>query len=245
MISASVRLGQQSAAVDAAAGRWRGLFLAGAWAALGSVLLVVLAIVAHVVWTPPAWAPGAAGAWFARFNESWLLGLLGLDLLIIFGLVLGLPLFLALYVALRTAGESTMALVTVAALVSTVLHLTSNTAFEMLALSQGYAAAAGEAQRAALLAAGEAALAAYYGSAFHVSYVLGYLAKLAIGVVMLRVPAFGRATAWLGITAGVVGLGNYLPAIGLLLSILSVVLIAVWHAFIARTLFRLARQGRF
>lgn len=221
--------------------RWQGLYrLAGA-AALATVALTLAAVFAHIAWTPPGWAPGAAIHWFTRFQESWLLGLLGLDLVIVSGLVASVPIFLALYVALRPAGESAMAIATALALLGTVLHLVSNTAFEMLSLSQGYAAATTEAQRAALLAAGEAKLASYYGTAFHVSYVLGYVAKLMIGAVMLRSAAFGKATAYTGILAGIVGLGFYLPTIGLFISILSVLFIATWNVLVARDLFQLAR----
>jgi hypothetical protein len=43
---------------------------------------------------PPAWQPGAASDWFTRFRDNWLLGLLGLDLMIVIGLVLSVPVYL-------------------------------------------------------------------------------------------------------------------------------------------------------
>ncbi len=236
----SVQINQVADAENADA-RWKCLYLVGAAAALITVALVLMAIIAHIVWPPPAWSPGAAIDWFARFHDNWLLGLLGLDLLIVIGLVLGVPVFLALYVALRRTNEAAMAIATAIALIGTVLHLTSNTAFEMLSLSQGYAAATTETQRATFLAAGEATLAAYYGTAFHVSYVLGYVAKIVIGAVMLRSYVFGKTTAYVGIVAGMVGLGNYVPTIGLFLSILSVLFIAIWNVLIARGLFKLGQ----
>ncbi|MDA8217482.1 MAG: hypothetical protein M0Z94_07660 [Dehalococcoidales bacterium] len=241
MISASAVRVKQVARVETADDRWRGLYRAGGAAALITVALTAAAIVAYIAWPPPDWSAGSAIHWFARFQDNWLLGLLGLDLMIAVSLVLGVPFFLALYVALRRAGESAMAVATALALLGTVLHLVSNTAFEMLSLSQGYAAATTEAQRAVFLAAGEAALASYNGTAFHVSYVLGYAAKIAIGFVMLRSAAFGKGTAYTGILAGVAGFGFYLPALGMLLSILSVLVIAVWNVLVARALFRLAR----
>lgn len=233
------RLADLQAAV--AASPWKGLYTVGAVGALCSVVAILVAIISHIVWPPPAWTPGAALAWFIRFQDNWLLGLLGLDLMIVVGLVLGVPVYLALYLALRRAGESAMALATALALVGTVLHLVSNTAFQMLAFSEAYTAATTEAQRAMYEAAGEATLAAYYGTAFHVSYVLGYLAKLMTGAVMLRSQVFSRATAYVSILTGTVGLGFYVPTIGLFLSIVSVVLIALWNVMIARRLFQLSR----
>ncbi len=219
--------------------QWRCLNKVGGTAALITVALIIMAIIAHMVWTPPGWAPGAAIEWFTRFQASWLLGLLGLDLLIVISLVLGIPLYLALYFALRQSGHSAMVIATAIALIGTVLHLTSNTAFEMLFLSQGYTAAVTEAQRAMFLAAGEAALASYYGTAFHVGYILGYVAKIIIGAVMLRSVVFGKVTGWMGILVGITGLAFYLPTIGLIFSIVSVLLIAVWYVMVARGLFRI------
>lgn len=229
------------AAAQPLAPRLQGLYRLAAVAAVLTVALTALAIAAHLAWPPPSWSAGSAVHWFERFQASPMLGLLGLDLLIVFSLVLGIPLFLALYLALREEGGAAVLVATAMALAGTLLHLVSNTAFEMLALSQGWSAATSEAQRAVFLAAGEATLAAYQGTAFHVSYVLGYAAKVALGVVMLRSPAFGRAAGRVGILAGVAGFGLYLPRIGILLSIVSVLFIAAWNALLARSLWRLAR----
>jgi len=227
---------------DIPPGRWRELYKIGGSAAMITFVLILIAIISHIVWTPPAWTPGTAIDWFIRFQDNWLLGLLGLDLMIVISLVLGVPLYLALYFALRRASESTMIIATAIAMLGTVLHLTSNTAFEMLSLSQGYAAAATDAQKTMFLAAGEAVLASYYGTAFHVSYILGYIAKIIIGGVMLRSIVFSKATAYMGILAGITGLAFYLPMIGLLFSIASVLLIAIWYVMIARGLFKLGQD---
>jgi hypothetical protein len=236
MSFATSRLGQAAGEYS----NWKGLYQTGSVAALVSVLLIPVAIISHIAWPPPAWSPGAAIDWFTLFQSNWLRGLLGLDLSILIGLVLGIPIFLALYVALRQEDQSAMAIATTIALIGTALHLTSNTAFEMLALSRGYAAAVTEAERTMFLAAGEATLAAYYGSAFHVSYILGYVAKIIIGAIMLRGNIFSKTTGYVGILTGISGLGFYLPAIGMLFSIISVVFVAVWNVLIARRLFQLA-----
>lgn len=221
--------------------RWKALHTVGGVAALLSVAIVIVAIVAHIAWPPPDWSPGTAVQWFARFEGNWLLGLLGLDLLIVFGLVLGIPAYLALYAALHRGSETIMAIAVAMALIGTVLHLVSNTAFEMLSFSQAYAAATTEAERAMFLAAGEATLAAYYGTSFHVSYILGYAARLLIGVVMLRSAIFSKGAAYVGIVTSIVGLGFYLPTVGLFFSVVSVVLIAVWNALIGHRLIQLGK----
>ena len=221
---------------------WAWLYRLGAISAVLTVLLIPVAIIAHVLWPPPPWAPGAADEWFAYIQANPIAGLLNLDLAMEIGLVLPIPLYLVLFVALRRVSPSGMAIATAIAVLGTVVRLASNTAIEMLVFSQAHAAAVTDSQRAMYLAAGEAALSAYYGTAFQVSYVVGYVAYIAIGAVMLRGAAFGKATAYLGILTGVVGFGFYLPTIGLCLSVFVVLLIGVWNALVARRLWQLARS---
>jgi hypothetical protein len=223
---------------------WRWLYRAGGAAALITVLLIPVAILSHMLWPPPPWAPGAAGEWFAYIQANRLAGFLNLDLAMAVGLVLSVPLYLALYAALGRTSRSGAVIATATALLGTLLHLLSNTAVEMVAFSDVHAAAATDAQRAVYLAAGEAALSAYYGAVFQVSYVLGYAAYVAIGALMLRSGAFGRGTAYLGVATGIAGFGFYLPDIGLLISVVVVLLIGVWNALVARALFRLAGSAR-
>jgi hypothetical protein len=155
--------------------------------------------------------------------------------------ILGVPIILALYVALRRASESVMAIATALGLVGMAAYLSSNTAFAMLFLSQQYAVATTEAQRSQLVAAGQAMLATYTGTAFQVNYVVGAFVMVMTALVMLRSKIFSKATAYVGILSSVIGLGLYVPRIGIFLSIASVPFLAVWNVLIARRLFRLGR----
>jgi hypothetical protein len=222
---------------------WTWLYRVGGIAAVITVLLIPVAVIAHILWPPPPWAPGAAIDWFAYLQANWLVGLINLDLLLVIGLVLGVPLYLALFVALRRASRSMMAIATTIAILGTLLHLVSITAFEMLAFSQAHAVATTDAQRAIYLAAGEATLSAYYGTVFQVSYVLGYVAYIVIGAVMLRSTVFSRATAYMGILTGAAGFGFYLPTVGPFLSVIVVLFIAIWNGLVARRLFQLGQGG--
>ena len=70
--------------------------------------------------------------------------------------VLLIPVYLALYVPLRRASESAIVLAAALGSIAIAVYFASNPAVEMLALSESYAAATTDAQRAAFLAAGEA-----------------------------------------------------------------------------------------
>jgi hypothetical protein len=216
---------------------WKPLYRAGGAAALITAVLIPLQVIFFVVWPPPL--DGTASEWFGLFQDNRLRGLLNLDLLLMVDYVLLVPIVLALYVALRRASESFMAVATALHFVTIAAYFASNTAFEMLSLSDGYAAATTDAQRATYLAAGQAMLATFQGTAFHASYVLGSVAGIMIGVVMLRSDVFGRVAAYALVLGDVIGLGLYVPAVGHFLSVGSILVLWVWCVLIARRLIQL------
>jgi hypothetical protein len=65
---------------------------------------------------------------------------------------------------------------------------------------------------------------------------------LLVPIVMLQSNIFGRVTAYTGIVAAILNWGLYVPGIGILLSVLSVVPLAIWNVLIASRLFRLGRD---
>ena len=158
--------------------------------------------------------------------------------------VAGIATTLALYVALRGVNESLMAIATVLALVEAVTFIMARPDLEMLYLSEGYAAATTEAQRATLLAAGEAMLATFHGTAFHVGINLFSIYYLIVSIVMLRSNIFGSVIAYTGIVAAILNWGLYVPGgIGLFLFTLSVIpFLAIWLVLVGRRLFLLGRS---
>jgi Domain of unknown function (DUF4386) len=216
---------------------WKPLYRVGGVSALITAVLIPLQIIVFIAWPPPL--EGTASDWFTLFQSNRLLGLLSLDLLLLVDYVLLVPIVLAIYVALRRTSESLMAIATALYFVAIAAYFASNTAFEMLSLSEGYAAATTDAQRAMYLAAGQAMLATFEGTAFQVSYVLASVAGIIIGVVMLRSDVFSRVAAYALILGDVIGLGLYVPKIGIYLSVISVPVLWVWYVLIARRLIRL------
>lgn len=120
-------------------------------------------------------------------------------------------------------------------------YFPSNIAFSMLSLSDQYAATTTDTPRTMLLASGQALLTGLQSSTFYVSYILMSTAGLIISSVMLRSNnIFSKVTAYVGILASVLGLGLFVPTIGLLLSLISVIPTLMWYILIARRLFRLS-----
>jgi hypothetical protein len=216
---------------------WSTLYRAGGLATLAMLILIPIQMAVFFIWPPPATVTG----WFALFQNNPLVGLLDMDLLLIVDYVLFVLVYLALYIALRRVNESLMLIFLVFALVGAATYFASTAAFEMLSLSNRYAAATTDGQRTALLAAGEGMLANWQGTAFDVAYILGAIATLIVSIVMLRSDIFSRATAVIGVVMGILMLvPPSAGPVGIVLSILSLVPLVIWLPMVARRLFQLA-----
>jgi hypothetical protein len=226
--------------VQEADSRWRWLYKIGGAAALFSVVIIPIQLIIFIVWGQPE----TALSWFNLFQDNKLAGLLAFEILFVVNAVAEIATTLALYVALRRVNESLIAIATVLALVEAVAFIVARPALEMLYLSDQHAAATTEAQRATLLAAGEAMLATFHGTAFHVGINLFSIYYLIVSIVMLRSNIFGSVIAYTGIVAAILNWGLYVPGgIGLFLFTLSVIpFLAIWLVLVGRRLFLLGRS---
>lgn len=222
--------------------RWSTLYRLGGWSALIGAALIPVAMVVFIAWPPPA-NDAPVVDWFDVFQDNQLRGLLSLDLVYMGSWLALIPVLLALYVSLRRSGEAVMALSTVAGLMSIGVYLASNPSVQMLLLSNGYAAAATDADRSTYLAAGQAMLATYGGTAYHVSLILGSVALILVSAVMLRSRRFGTVAPWAGILGNSLALGFYLPMVGLGLLIASVLPLLVWQLLVGRRLLQMGRRA--
>jgi hypothetical protein len=223
--------------------RWRGLFLAGAAGAILTAACIPLQVLLFIVWPPPASRDVAD--WFAMFNSNPVEGLLSLDLVMMVEQALLVPLVIALWVLLRRGNESLMTLGAPLWLAGGFLIIGSNTAFEMLSLARGYEAATTDAARAGYLAAGQGMLASYFdmGSGFVFGYLITSVGGLLVGAAMLRTASW-HAAGWLLLAGTALGLCIFLPVVGIGLSLVSVLVFAVWYLVVALRLWRLAAAAR-
>jgi hypothetical protein len=226
--------------VETTASHWKVLYKFGGVAALSMVGIIVIQLIVFMTAPPPL--EGSAIDWFGLFQANKLIGLIGFELLMIIYVILSIPVTLSLYHSLRRTDQAFTALYVVLSLIGVMSFIAARPAFEMLSLSDQFAAATTEAQRSTLLAAGEATVAAFHGTSFHVSYVLGSLSGLIISFIMLRSNIFSKATAYIRIASSVFDFGLYVPTIGVFLSIFSVLFLFIWNIMVARRLFQLARS---
>jgi hypothetical protein len=238
---------------------WKSLYRVGGVAALIAGVLFRRNIAAEIALFSEHISPVTVSDWLTLLQSNRLLGLSYLNVFDLVNYALVGLMFLALYAALKRANKSYMAIATPLGLVGIAVYFASNTAFSMLSLSEQYAAATTDAQRATLLAAGKAMLAinrfsdlgAHPGAGGYMSLLLVASAGMIASVVMLRSDVFNRATAYVGILASALDLAYctvfvfvptvdsellsvcFIPAAGLFLMI--------WHIMIGWRLYQLGR----
>ncbi len=217
---------------------WKSLYKMGGFAALLSLVFLPIQISVYLINPPPDTVLG----WFDLFNERPLIGLLDLDLLLVVDQVLVMLIFLALFIVLRQTSKSLILIGLMFGLVTTVLLIGSNPAIAMLTLSNQYFSTVNETVRTMTLAAGQAVITNWTGSAFHTSYILGSIAAIVISVAMLHNRSFSKAAAYLGIVSNGIAFGLYIPVIGVYVSIFSVVILWFWYLLIALDLIKLGKK---
>jgi hypothetical protein len=220
---------------------WKPLFNLGGVSALMMVGIIIAQMIVFMSAPPPY--EGGASAWFALFQNNKIIGLINFELLMIVYVFLSIPITLSLYILLRRVSPSFTALYVILSLIGIMSFIVARPAFEMLSLSNGYAAAATNAERAVYLSAGETLLAVFHGTAFQVSYILGSLGGLIISLVMLKTDVFSKTTAYLRIASSVFDFGLYVPVVGMYISIFSVLFLLIWDVLVARRLFQLGRNS--
>jgi hypothetical protein len=135
-----------------------------------------------------------------------------------------------------------MVIATAIAFVGIAAYFGSNTSFNMLSLSNQFVAATSSAQQSIFLAAGQAMLAVYTGTAFQLNYIVGAVAFIMISFVMLKTNIFSKPIAYLGIAANIIALGLYVPKVGIYISVFSVLFLWIWYILIARRFFQLSKE---
>jgi hypothetical protein len=232
------------------------LYSIGGAAALLCALMYVIASIILVPANRASPPPATPLEWFTLFQNSPLTGLFYLGLADVVIMLLWGPLSLTLYFILRQFNPAWSLIATSFVFVGIAVFLATNIAFSMLSLSQQYAAATTEAEKASLLAAGQTLLAISQGTGGqYLGMPLAWLGGLILSLAMLHGLAFSKLTAW----TGILGLGLLIvsvpfagyttagPTTGVVSAIIAVtymgggLLSLVWYILVGRKLLTLGR----
>ncbi|AXV37496.1 MAG: hypothetical protein CIT01_04425 [Methanobacterium sp. BRmetb2] len=223
--------------------KWKNLYKMGGVAAIISAVLLLIEIIVFTLWPQPTTALG----YFTLIQSNKLIGLIDFYLLEFIAYALFIPIFLALYMALKRLNESYMLLSITLAIVGITIFLATNNSFSMIPLSNQYLIATTEVQKSILLAAGQTLLVNTGQRAvggFNTGFLLISIAGLLISKIMLQSNIFSKTTAYVGILAFAISLADYLRIIFLpselilllIIAILSGILLLVWLVLIGRSL---------
>ena len=232
--------------------KWNSIYKLGGIAALGTVLVGLLESLIQFLPVGNV-SPETVLDWFMLFQENPFMGLRNLGLLNIFLDALAILVYFALYAAHRRNSNQPLAMLAmIISFLGIGVFFATNRAFPMLALSNQYAVATTDAQRAILEAAGQSMLSV--GASHMPGTFLGFflieVAGILISIVMLRGKIFGKVAAY----AGILGFGMLLVVefltsfvsglqdVTILLFMFSGLFSMVWDILIARRLFQLGKD---
>jgi len=185
---------------------WSVFYKVGAASALIVVLVYVIEIVVVVTYGLP---PTSTQGWFDLYQNNRLVGLLQSFALDIIAVSFHVPLYLALYFLLKQTRKAYLALVlaVVFALIGLAVYFASNITFSMLYLSDQFASATSEAQKAQIFTSGQTMLAVYNGTGPFIAFLYNAVAGILVSVAMLHSQVFAKGVAIAGIVGNALELG--------------------------------------
>ncbi len=224
---------------------WKSLYITGGVAALLQ-LAAILAYAAALAALGPK--PASVEEYFAVQQGGRLASVLRGDFLLLVLMAGYLGTFPALFMALRRVSPVPAMFATLFTLMAVTLCFASESTFSLLHLGDLYAATGEAAQRARLLAAGEAVIAAdmWNSSGAYLSGILLQGGGILISLVMLRSRDFHKVTAYAGLLGNAFDLAQHLlhpfaPGVSNTIMMFMGPFYLVWFPMLAWDLFRLGR----
>jgi hypothetical protein len=171
-------------------------------------IAVLITVLVGLIETSITFLPAGTSAdtvtvldWFTLFQTNRFMALRNLGLLNLLFNAFAVPGYLGLYAALRKENHAFAALAMTTAFIGVAVFFATNRAFPMLDLSNQYAKATTDTERASLVAAGQAMLSVgqSHTPGTFVAFFVADLAGIMMSAAMLRSNVFARAGAYLGI----------------------------------------------
>jgi hypothetical protein len=221
---------------------WKEIYTITAIAAILSEIVLMIGIATVFIYP---YAPGniSTESIFLLLQNDKLGGLISLDFHLVLGNLLGILLFLALYVSLKQVNNSYALIALVLGLIADVLIIPARPISELFSLSGLYATASTEVAKSQYLAAGEVLLSQFNGTGWFMNTFLGGFSLLISSLLMLRSSVFSKPTAYVGIITNAAVCLFFIPGIGMLFLFLSLPGYMIWYFQLTRRFLKLAQGG--
>jgi hypothetical protein len=176
--------------------------------------------------------PATVLEWFELFQKNGLVAFFHADLFILIDNVCIAVIYLAFYHTLKDTNKGLLQIGVLLGWIGIAAYISSNPTFELLALSNAYAAAGSSEARLVLEAAGKAALVGWQGTAFDAYYVLNGIALLIVSLLMAKSTVYDKVTARWGLASAILmTIPSTAGIVGIIFSLLSLV---PWYVFSIR-----------
>ncbi len=216
------------------------IFRLGAISSIIVAGLLLLSIIAYFIWPYKAGMVSTESI-FNLLQKDRLGGLISLDLLMLLIIPINILPLLVLYYSLKQVNQFYALLALVISLVGVVLLIPTRPLIELVNLSDQYTAAANEAVKNRYLASGDLLLGQFSGTAWVFQTVLFMVSGIINAFLMLSCSIFRRITALTNMFISVIGLGFFLPKVGLGLLFLNTIG-AIFFYYLAATDFFMAQK---
>lgn len=210
---------------------------------ISGILAVIMAVMIpiQVVIFAISFPPDTVEGWFQLYHENWLLGLIHMDLLFAIDNVIIAIMYLSFYFTLRQRNKSLMTIAIVLGLLGIASYFSSNTAFEMLSVSEQYYQSSAM-DKTVYLAIGQMLVESWTGTAFLVYYVLNGITLLIISSVMYRGSVYGKGMATFGLIAGIfMIIPSTAGIVGMVCSLISLIPWVIFTMMAAARFFKLSK----
>jgi hypothetical protein len=225
---------------------WKPLFRAGGiapWVMIGFILIQILVMFSGEPF------PASVADWFSLFERNLVLGLLYSNVLDIFTITLLGLVLLSLCVALRKEYSSAVVIAGFLTLLGTAVFVAprADVLAASVSLTREYTGATAAA-RAEILTAARGVLAMAQPTLQTTGFLFIAFAVVILSAVMLRGGVFGKATAVVGLLAGILSIADFFIAIfapvpANMLLMVGILVWAVWWILISLKLLQLGGSG--
>ena len=180
--------------------------------------------------------------WFALFNDNWIIGLISFDFLYLLSMVASVFLYIALFFALFDRKKALSLFALIIGLIGLTIYFSSNTSFEMLALSKQYLNASTDQEKGVLIASGQTLLLIWKGTSYAVYYVLNGIALVLFFLTMIENTNFRKWTSYSGLTAGLLmTVPATAGAIGMTMALLSLIPWSVFSILVIQDFYKMVK----
>lgn len=222
--------------------KWNSLYLVGSITAITLTIIPIAAVIAYFIWP---YAPGVKTTEeiFLMTQQEPFGALMALDFFVLLGGLVSVLLLLPLYTALKSVDEGYALIALCLGLLSVAAIVVGRPIAEIFALGDQYAAATTDVEQGYVLAAGEALIPSFHGTAWMVYGIGMSVSYLISALLMLKGKVFNTSTAYVGIATNVcIGL-FLLPLIGPLFMFLGTIIGIVWSIQLAREFYMFSKSG--